>query len=251
MATWPIRFDLTGDNAIAQGSDWTWPMRLLVSTLPAPPFVQSTPYVLGNYLVPQSGAETGFTYLVVTAGTSAAANPTWPTVKGGRVTSTTPVFMAVGSTILLDTSSYNAEMRVRTDPDGTVALLATVANGRLAIGYDPPKWTVNTAKALGNQVVPTVVNGWVYEAVAAGTTHAATQPTWPTTLGAVVTDGTVTWRNVSTDVGVTNFRVTLPASYTDGLTDWGYGQYDIELYDAFGTITRLAEGVAVLSRDIT
>jgi hypothetical protein len=247
----PIRFDLDGEWAIVQGAEWTWPMRLMVDALPAPPFVISTPYVVGNYLVPPVGSETGFTYLVVTAGTAGGSNPTWPVVMGGRVTSGGAVFMAIDGQRLLDTSAYNAEMRVRTDPDGTVSLLATVASGRIAVGYDPPKWTVNTVKALGNQVVPTVLNGWVYEAVVAGTTHAATQPTWPTTPGAVVTDGTVTWRNVSTDAGVTNFRIALPASYTDGLTDWGVGLYDIELYDAFGSITRLAEGVAVLSRDIT
>lgn len=57
-----------------------------------------------------------------------------------------------------------------------------------------PAWAANTAYSLGNFVKPSTTNGYVYECVAAGTSHATTEPTWGTTLGGNTTDNTVTWR---------------------------------------------------------
>ncbi len=54
-------------------------------------------------------------------------------------------------------------------------------------------WVAATAQALNSFRKPTTANGWVYKATTAGTTHATTEPTWPTTEGATVADGTVTW----------------------------------------------------------
>lgn len=56
-------------------------------------------------------------------------------------------------------------------------------------------WAVATVYALGVFVVPTagLENGFRYECTTAGTSHASTQPTWPTTEGATVTDNTVVW----------------------------------------------------------
>lgn len=49
-----------------------------------------------------------------------------------------------------------------------------------------------TAYALNAYVVPATPNGFYYKATAAGTSG-GTIPTFPTTIGATVTDGTVTW----------------------------------------------------------
>ena len=49
-----------------------------------------------------------------------------------------------------------------------------------------------TAYALNAYVTPATANGFYYKATAAGTS-AGTIPTFPTTIGATVTDGTVTW----------------------------------------------------------
>lgn len=49
-----------------------------------------------------------------------------------------------------------------------------------------------TAYALGDYVTPATPNGFYYKATAAGTS-AGTIPTYPTTIGGTVTDGTVTW----------------------------------------------------------
>jgi len=49
-----------------------------------------------------------------------------------------------------------------------------------------------TEYSLGNRCIPTVSNGYYYEVTVAGTS-ADVQPTWPTTIGDTIVDGTVTW----------------------------------------------------------
>lgn len=53
-------------------------------------------------------------------------------------------------------------------------------------------WRVSYAHVVGNVVSPYPLNGYVYGCTVAGTS-AATQPTWPTTVGETVADNTVTW----------------------------------------------------------
>jgi hypothetical protein len=55
-------------------------------------------------------------------------------------------------------------------------------------------WQAATAYAVGAAVVADPRNGSYFTATVAGTS-AATQPTWPTTTNATVTDGGVTWKN--------------------------------------------------------
>lgn len=65
-------------------------------------------------------------------------------------------------------------------------------------------WTAATAMTLGQSRIPTTPNGKRYQITTAGTTHATTEPTWPTTIGSTVADGTAVWtcvaatRNVNT-----------------------------------------------------
>ncbi|MCA1596093.1 MAG: hypothetical protein LC772_06680 [Chloroflexi bacterium] len=58
--------------------------------------------------------------------------------------------------------------------------------------YTTPVWAPSTAYALNALVIPTATNGHIYKVTTAGTS-AATQPTWPTTAGGTVADGTVVW----------------------------------------------------------
>ena len=58
----------------------------------------------------------------------------------------------------------------------------------------PTTWTQNTAKSVGDIVKPTSYNSRTYVCTVAGTTHANTEPTWSTTIGATQTDGSVTWK---------------------------------------------------------
>lgn len=63
----------------------------------------------------------------------------------------------------------------------------------LRSGTQNAVWTANTAYTVGKIVKPTSSNSRTYRCTSAGTSHATTQPTWPTTAGAVVGDGTVVW----------------------------------------------------------
>ncbi len=74
-----------------------------------------------------------------------------------------------------------------------------------------PIWLVATAYVLGDIVSPTKANrtGFRYESTTAGTSHAATEPTWPTTAGGTVVDEGVTW----------TARAEVPNSLKDGDTD--------------------------------
>ncbi len=45
---------------------------------------------------------------------------------------------------------------------------------------------------ISDEVIPTTPNGWQYRCIVAGITDSS-EPTWPTTIGATIVDGTVTW----------------------------------------------------------
>ncbi len=54
-------------------------------------------------------------------------------------------------------------------------------------------WVKSKKMYEGTVCYPTTKNGFYYTATSTGTTDAVTEPTWPTTIGDTVTDGTVTW----------------------------------------------------------
>lgn len=62
-------------------------------------------------------------------------------------------------------------------------------------------WTASTAFSINDYIKPTVANanGWFYICTTAGTS-AGSEPTWPTTLGNTVTDGSVVWYAVNQSV---------------------------------------------------
>jgi hypothetical protein len=83
-------------------------------------------------------------------------------------------------------------------------------------------WVAATAYALADVVVPTAgkENGYRYECTTAGTSHATTEPTWPTQEGATVTDGTAVWTcRLGCHLGMAVNGATLDLAKIDHLID--------------------------------
>lgn len=86
---------------------------------------------------------------------------------------------------------------------------------------------VSTAYALNAIIRPATENGFFYRATVAGTSG-ATPPTWPTTVGNTVTDGTVTWRCEGTKAATGNAHLLLIDKLPSFLIEKGFtdiGQY--------------------------
>jgi hypothetical protein len=94
--------------------------------------------------------------------------------------------------------------------DSTAAILKKCLDAVSLGTLVAPVWTASTVLALDVSRSPTVVNGYRYIVTTAGTTGSS-QPTWPTTIGSTVGDGSVTW----TCVGKTPFLM-----WDDIYTQW-------------------------------
>lgn len=86
----------------------------------------------------------------------------------------------------------------------------------LEIGAKADKWAENVVYALNDIVViKTGSNSYYYKCTTAGTSSATTEPTWPTTPGNTVVDGTVTWTCYAKGATVQIWSGTRPASPDD------------------------------------
>lgn len=97
----------------------------------------------------------------------------------------------------------------------TEALAYTAANSWTT------QWAASTAYAVDRIVRPTTGNGRLYRVAVAGTS-AASQPTWPTTIGLTVVDGGVTWECVGSGIIVFDADDTVWAS-PNTFGPWRYG----------------------------
>lgn len=79
----------------------------------------------------------------------------------------------------------------------------------LSLKYVPADWAAGTTYVANDFVGPG--NGYVYRCTVGGSSHAVTEPTWPTTIGGTVTDNTVTWKCEATDVPVSS-KVYIPSA---------------------------------------
>ena len=87
----------------------------------------------------------------------------------------------------------------------------------------PAAWIASHTYIANAAVVPTVGNTFCYSANGSGTSGAS-QPTWPTTLGATVVDGTITWTCRALEfIGSTAMR---------SAGSWRYGFYAMSGSDA-------------------
>lgn len=71
--------------------------------------------------------------------------------------------------------------------------LGSFLKGAFGASRTTAAWAATTAKVINDLVVPTAGNGYYYKCTVAGTTGGSA-PSWPTTIGQTVADGTVTWR---------------------------------------------------------
>jgi hypothetical protein len=79
-------------------------------------------------------------------------------------------------------------------------------------------WANSTVYAAQKVVRPTVGNGYVYMCVVDGTSGGS-EPTWPTTIGDTVTDGTTKWVCVGTRI--VQFTASNPSWPTSSITARG------------------------------
>ncbi len=75
---------------------------------------------------------------------------------------------------------------------GATAVSAPATLYFAAIGPNKGKWAASTAYTTSDYVIPTTANGRLYKCTTAGTS-AGSEPTWPTTVGGTVSDGTAVW----------------------------------------------------------
>jgi prepilin-type N-terminal cleavage/methylation domain-containing protein len=105
-------------------------------------------------VLPTEANRNGYQYICSSAGTSGATEPAWPTTVGSTVSDNGVIW----------------------------------TNG----GLTPPNpWAASTPYTLYAVIYPT--NGYQYICTVAGTSG-TTQPSWPTTIGSTVPDGSVTWK---------------------------------------------------------
>lgn len=71
-----------------------------------------------------------------------------------------------------------------------------------------PIWITLTAYTLNQMVQPTTSNGYRYECTTAGTTG-GTEPTWPTSLGSTVVDGSAIFTCISPKHAITEVTLAL------------------------------------------
>lgn len=125
--------------------------------VPFQSWLANTQYKSRDYVVP--AASNGYFYQALFYGQSGAGTPVWPTTIDATVFDGSMVWKCIGLT------AYN-------------------------------RWTPSTTYALNAFVVPPVANGFYYQATAPGIS-ASSAPSFPTTPGAAVTDGTVVWTCVA------------------------------------------------------
>lgn len=90
----------------------------------------------------------------------------------------------VDAQIWLGSTTASKQLRAASNP-GTDQIALTITQLVAA-------WSASAAIASGAKRRPTTTNNRIYQAGGAGTTG-ATEPTWPTTIGATVVDNGITW----------------------------------------------------------
>jgi len=142
---------------------------------------------------------------------------------------------------------HSTRFRTRTFEDPSV-VLESGTYYRCILGftsYDAATWQASTAYSVGDYVLPSTVNGYVYRCTVAGTSNSS-EPTFPAYQGRTVTDSTVTWIAVPDNKpgegkDWTTYFVE-DASETSG-SSWAYNTY----YHSPGEFELLGDEYDILS----
>lgn len=90
--------------------------------------------------------------------------------------------------------------------------------------YGAAIWVKATTYVLDQVVTPVTKTGRSYKCIVAGTSHASTEPTWPTTINITVADNTVTWQENTMHV-----RLSTPIKFSSvGIPGYWNAQFEIE-----------------------
>jgi hypothetical protein len=104
--------------------------------------------------------------------------------------------------------------------------------------YVVPTWQASTSYSAGQYVIPTTFNSSgprrLYRCTTAGTSGSS-EPTWPTTDGGTVTDGSVTWTEATPTI---ESGTNLPNEVSGG----GYSRKAIAAGTGWGSITDETSG---------
>lgn len=79
--------------------------------------------------------------------------------------------------------------------------------------FTAPEWQSGTSYSVGDYVIPSVQNGHIYRCITAGNSGTA-EPSWPTSDGDTVGDGTVEWECIAN--GDLAFHEVEGIGYTSG-----------------------------------
>jgi hypothetical protein len=99
---------------------------------------------------------------------------------------------ATATTRLQSMTAWDSEPALTSDQITALVAFARRADDTFRWVDDDASWAASTAYALADRRAPLTRNGHVYQVSTAGTSGSS-EPTWPTSAGATVVDGTVTW----------------------------------------------------------
>ena len=114
-------------------------------------------------------------------------SPTWSELFVGRVDS---INLADGENLTLE--CRDANVAVLADSFFERERLYSLTPSAYAYQKGCLIWAPGEAQIIGDLLVPSTLNGYLYRCTTAGTTG-ATEPTWPVAVGATVSDGTAVW----------------------------------------------------------
>ena len=170
----------------------------LVQATVGVPWEAKTVYSAGDQRRPTT--RNGYFYKAQNDGTSGPNEPVWPTTLGSTVdddngipTWAASTSCSIGDAVIPSTANgcwYECTVAGTSGPNEPA--WTTTPGDTVDDDNGIAAWAASTSYSVGDAVVPTTANGYWYECTTAGTSD-STEPTWSTTPGDTITDGSVVW----------------------------------------------------------